>query len=32
MQAQLKVFGKQTKDLSEAVTKSATGTLKHLSS
>ena len=28
MQAQLKAFGEQTKDLSETVTKSATGALK----
>jgi hypothetical protein len=29
MQAQLKAFGEQTKDLSETVTKSATGALKN---
>ncbi len=32
MQAQLKVLGEQTKDLSETVTKSATGALKDFSS
>lgn len=32
MQAQLKAFGEQTKDLSETITKSATGALKDLSS
>ena len=32
MQAQLKAFGEQTKDLSETLTKSATGALKDLSS